>query len=449
MEPEIYKFRLRKNYTTIVRDLEPKKVLGYLYQDSIFDEDDMDEVRDERTRKKQAESLLSMLDRRGKEGYPVLVNALEETQPHLANILKTPIPNENLGETFGDLAVSKRTGRQTSFDELTNMLRNLNEPVEHPEPSYPQRNTTESGSVVISTTDANIVFVRPTNLDLISPLYRPHSLNLVYKMTSSPRGLAVIVNMNKFNPDPKKQVCKEEKLDEREGSDVDVSGLVELFEGLDFVTETLIDKTQQQLDDELLRISKNKFEPYDCFVLCIMSHGKGSYFYCSDGGKMEVSDVRKKFDNAHCESLCGKPKLFFIQACRGKSTDFGRTVSDAPSENNENENAESQADRPTFNLKRKTHKGPSTSENADILLAYSSVEGYTSYRNTGSGSRFIRSLVQIFQDYAGIEDVQGMLTRVINQVNSDGEIGSKQVPKPETTLTKKVFFWPGMRDFHC
>ncbi|KAK3735750.1 hypothetical protein QZH41_000626 [Actinostola sp. cb2023] len=160
---------------------------------------------------------------------------------------------------------------------------------------------------------------------------------------------------------------------------------------------------------------------------------------------MEVSDVRKRFDNAHCESLCGKPKLFFIQACRGKSTDFGRTVSDAPSENNENENAESQADRPTFNLKRKTHKGPSTSENADILLAYSSVEGYTSYHNTGSGSRFIRSLVQIFQDYAGIEDVQGMLTRVINKVNSDGEIGSKQ----ETTLTKKVFFWPGMRDFHC
>ncbi|KAK3730093.1 hypothetical protein QZH41_003641 [Actinostola sp. cb2023] len=103
MEPEIYKFRLRKNYTTIVRDLEPKKVVGYLYQDGIFDEDDMDEVRDERTRKKQAESLLSMLDRRGKEGYPVLVNALEETQPHLANILKTPIPNENLGETFGGL----------------------------------------------------------------------------------------------------------------------------------------------------------------------------------------------------------------------------------------------------------------------------------------------------------------------------------------------------------
>ncbi|XP_031561650.1 uncharacterized protein LOC116297544 [Actinia tenebrosa] len=75
-------------------DLEPRKLLGYLYQEGMFDEDDMDEVRDERTRKKQAEALLSMLGRRPVQAYEILVNGLIETQPHLAKLLQTPIPGE-------------------------------------------------------------------------------------------------------------------------------------------------------------------------------------------------------------------------------------------------------------------------------------------------------------------------------------------------------------------
>lgn len=96
MEPEIYKFRLKKNYETIVRDLEPKKLVGFLYQDDIFDEDDMDEVRSERTRKKQAEQLLKMLSTKEVDGYTVLVRALEEKQPHLARLMNTPVPDEKL-----------------------------------------------------------------------------------------------------------------------------------------------------------------------------------------------------------------------------------------------------------------------------------------------------------------------------------------------------------------
>lgn len=69
-------------------------MLGYLYQEGVFDEDDMDEVRDVRTRKRQAETLLSMLSRRDVQGYNVLVMALSEAQPHLAKLLQTPIPDE-------------------------------------------------------------------------------------------------------------------------------------------------------------------------------------------------------------------------------------------------------------------------------------------------------------------------------------------------------------------
>ena len=51
-----------------------------------------------------------------------------------------------------------------------------------------------------------------------------------------------------------------------------------------------------------------------------MGHGRA-------GGEMELSDnifinlskdLVEKFDGDRCPNLCGKPKIFLFQACRGK-----------------------------------------------------------------------------------------------------------------------------------
>ena len=94
MAGTLYEFRLRKNYKTILRDLDPRKVLPHLYQEAVFDFDDMDEVKAEKTRKRQAEALLDILSRCGERGFEVFVNALQETQRHLAVVLTTPVPGE-------------------------------------------------------------------------------------------------------------------------------------------------------------------------------------------------------------------------------------------------------------------------------------------------------------------------------------------------------------------
>ena len=88
------RYRLEKNYRAILRDLEPGKVLPYLFQEGIFDLDDKDEVNAEKTRKKKAEVLLDKLQREGPRALEVLVSALRQKQPHLAGILETPVPGE-------------------------------------------------------------------------------------------------------------------------------------------------------------------------------------------------------------------------------------------------------------------------------------------------------------------------------------------------------------------
>ena len=62
-----------------------------------------------------------------------------------------------------------------------------------------------------------------------------------------------------------------------------------------------------------------EFGDYSCLMVFILTHG-------ADNGKLfgrnlehtTVEKLSKYFDSKQCKALAGKPKIFFIQACRGK-----------------------------------------------------------------------------------------------------------------------------------
>ena len=54
---------------------------------------------------------------------------------------------------------------------------------------------------------------------------------------------------------------------------------------------------------------------YDAFACCFLTHGKLGVLYTSDAKPIRILDIVEYFDDLHCESLRGKPKMFFIQAC--------------------------------------------------------------------------------------------------------------------------------------
>ncbi|KAK3722092.1 hypothetical protein QZH41_019853, partial [Actinostola sp. cb2023] len=206
----------------------------------------------------------------------------------------------------------------------------------------------------------NSAMPRPFQISMCRPMDDP-----IYTMKSSPRGLLAIINIETFavvvRPDLGQELQEElqEELTDRTGSEKDVNELVDLFgRYLDFKVQILRPKTRFELLKELREISKNEdYGRYDCFAVCIMSHGKEDFFYTADGRETKVSQVYSLFTNSRCEIFRDKPKLFFIQACRGPKGGGFPVDADGP-----NEGSQSQAQAHS--------KDPI--DMADILFAYSS-----------------------------------------------------------------------------
>ena len=119
----------------------------------------------------------------------------------------------------------------------------------------------------------------------------------------------------------------------REGSKRDVKKMKEVFEHLNLEVEKTQsdDPTAQQIKDEVIRFRekikseyKGREKDFDMISVCLMGHGQEGIIFGSDFGKVDLrTDVFKAFSNENCDVLSGKPRLFFMQACRGEETDSG------------------------------------------------------------------------------------------------------------------------------
>ena len=145
-----------------------------------------------------------------------------------------------------------------------------------------------------------------------------------YKMSSEPRGICLIINNEDFS-ETKKQGRR--GYGNREGSNVDEENLVKLFTWLKFKVEKHRNKTSMEMWKIFLKLSKMDHSNFDCLVVCILSHGlrkkNEDHIMGVDGESFKVASILSQFDGVNCQSLIGKPKLFFLQCCRGTSEDVG------------------------------------------------------------------------------------------------------------------------------
>lgn len=150
---------------------------------------------------------------------------------------------------------------------------------------------------------------------------------------------------------------------EREGSETDQREIAALFEELEFAVTLCTDLTAVDIHRNLQGIAERDHSTHDVFVLIIISHGGvGDTVYGVDDKSLTIQDLMNPFNEANCPTLKNKPKLFFIQACRGHGFDH-------PEE--------------------KTYNGICPIE-ADFLLAHSTVPGAVSFRHKLHGSLFIQ-----------------------------------------------------------
>ena len=237
-----------------------------------------------------------------------------------------------------------------------------------------------------------------------------------YKMNQGSHGTCVIIRNYKFT---------EHK--DRKGSGIDLQRLFYLFTNLGYDVEQKNDLDSQQMKEYLSQVAnRDQHDTADSFVCCILSHGDKDSLFGSDSQVVDIDDLVTPFKGNRCHRLAGKPKMFFIQSCRGSVDDEMVEIYES--------------DGPQKHSLQRHHTLPSE---ADFFFGFATTRGCSAYRSTKDGSWYIKHLYDVMMEYA--QHGYDLLTMhtIVNQRVSEMTAANqpfKQCSAPVSTLRKSVIF---------
>lgn len=247
----------------------------------------------------------------------------------------------------------------------------------------------------------------------------------VYNMNHPRRGVAFLFNHKHFD--------HRLGLKTRNGTDADRDNLRLTLRQLDFEVRVYEDLAFKDIERLLEEAAGDSHKDADCILVAVLSHGELGILYATDQ-PYKPDRLWSHFSAEKCPTLAGKPKMFFIQACQGDQLDSG--VHMKPTSYTE-------SDSNALSYKIPAH--------ADFLIAYSTIPGFYSWRNTTAGSWFVQALCYVLQRTGTTRDLLSNLTRVTRKVafdfqsNTPGDFvmhEKKQIPCITTMLTRDIYF-PG------
>ena len=256
-------------------------------------------------------------------------------------------------------------------------------------------------------TESEKVFVATPQKDGIHDLY--------YGCTK-PLGKALIINNKKG----------------RYGSEKDGENLVEVFQKLGFEKSSVQEHFQlfDQSKEDMLRAAKTFADEdhsgFACCVFVILSHGDKGAVKDTQHKNVEISDLLMPFSKS--PSLKGKPKLFFIQACRGREP-----------------TADGESALEKFEVQADTIDVPSMPNTADFFVGYATAFGKEAYRGGPSPcSWYITELCQALETHYNKLDLLRIHTIVNAKVSSyleeKDEMPCRQAPQFVSSLRKLFCF---------
>ncbi|KAF6777319.1 hypothetical protein AHF37_03143 [Paragonimus kellicotti] len=236
------------------------------------------------------------------------------------------------------------------------------------------------------------------------------------------RGHCLLINQRDFSPATGQG--------RRDGTDVDADRVERLFKRLGYIVRRHLNVNRSDMRRILREVASFDHRQCDSFVCFILSHGENGVVYSTDG-PVQMDEIISVFRGSASPTLIGKPKLFFVQACRGSEFDKGAT------------------------LPMTTDAAPDVivtrlPVEADILVAHSTVPGFFAWRNSLAGSWFIQELCRTLEeDSARVQpsDIASLLTVVARCVayqyrsntNQPGSHDMLQMTNYTSTLTRLAY----------
>ncbi|XP_037803411.1 caspase-1-like [Penaeus monodon] len=255
-------------------------------------------------------------------------------------------------------------------------------------------------------------------------------LSECYPMNHRPRGVALIFAHSEFDNNLKPRPSAAHDAELARGA----------FEALEFQPEVFLDLTRNELVGKLREVSKRDHSSYDALAVVFMSHGEldsnNEEFLMAKDGKIPTKDLWKNFTADQCISLAGKPKLFFIQACRGLDVDKGVKISRGV--------ADQMDGTEDFVI-------PNQADQLVMWASYPGFPAFTSQREGIQGSVFIHFLAENLRNYA-LSSPRPSLSSILFKVSREVAVlyesamdhdkfhKNKQVPYMHSTLLREICF---------
>ncbi|XP_022341801.2 caspase-6-like [Crassostrea virginica] len=242
----------------------------------------------------------------------------------------------------------------------------------------------------------------------------------IYDFSHNKRGCAVLIMNHEFaNPDLNLPPVQH-----------DINSMSKLFSSLGFDVKLLINLTLEQLSLKLDEIRDGISNDCDCFVCVISTHGgevptfyqqtdiKGAYsktehYFLNTSGDVWTRDIMDTFDDQKCRALRGKPRLFFIQACRGNDVDEGVDLIDDGTKIEKDNNVDEYVNQDVFQI-------PCYN---DSLVMFSSASGKYAWFDEKEGGWLLIALDRVLSSRSG-EDLLSLLTEVC------GDVATREVVNP-------------------
>ncbi|XP_026226346.1 caspase-2 isoform X5 [Anabas testudineus] len=397
-----------------------------LQADDILTESMAESIMAEQTSQKRSWRLLLLLPKRGPRAFSSFCGALRDTeQQHLCDLL-TQSPEKDGRETHVETALySQSVQPEEEPEEKAGEL--IMQTTEKKRERFVDCSLPLSTQEVVAAKRARTHESMEFSLDADSPITTPvlpctsdfyHShCQQSYRMNSSSRGFGLVISNVTFDP------CAAPDLDPRKGGEVDDEVLRKVFTELDYVVTVHRDLTAQDMRTCIENFCRQpNHRNVDSCVVCLLSHGVEGAIYGTDGQLLQLDWVFEAFDNAHCPLLQNKPKMFFIQACRGDEMDCGveqidgpvRTSSPSCEQRDAGREGQGDADsRQRGDMGRPRIKLP---QRSDMICGFASLKGTAAMRNTKRGSWFIQELNRALRLHARDTHLADILVQVNGRI---------------------------------
>ncbi|XP_042278909.1 caspase-2 isoform X7 [Thunnus maccoyii] len=445
---------LRRHSATLCREMVVDELLiQSLQADNILTESMAENIMVEQTSHKRSWRLLQLLPKRGPKAFNSFCSALRDTeQQHLCELF-TQSPEKDGTETHLESTQPEeepegQAGRLVMQTPAKKRER-------HADSSLPL-STQEEIAAKRARTHESMEF----SLDADSPINTPvlpctqdfylSHYQQSYRMNSPRRGFALIISNVTFDP------CAAPDLDPRKGGEVDDEVLRKVFTELDYLVTVHRDLTAQGIRTCIENFCRRpEHRNVDSCVVCLLSHGVEGAIYGTDGQLLQLDWVFEAFDNAHCPLLQNKPKMFFIQACRGEEMDCGveqidgpaRTCSPSCEQRDAGREGQGDADsRQRGDMGRPRIKLP---QRSDMICGFASLKGTAAMRNTKRGSWFIQELNTALRLHARDTHLADILVQVNGRIKEregyapgTAHHRCKEMSEFTSSLCKDLFLFP-------